>query len=44
MGADLDFQNPGVLAEVEKWGRWIMDTTDCDGFRLDAIKVWIALS
>jgi alpha-amylase len=38
MGADLDFQSPEVQAEVTAWGRWYLDTTGVDGFRLDAVK------
>ena len=38
MGCDLDFQHPDVRAEITRWGRWYLDTTGVDGFRLDAIK------
>ncbi|WP_027468481.1 alpha-amylase [Deefgea rivuli] len=38
MGCDLDFQNPEVQAEVINWGKWTLDTTGVDGFRLDAVK------
>lgn len=38
MGADLDFQSPEVQEEVTAWGRWYLDETQVDGFRLDAIK------
>lgn len=38
MGADLDFQNEEVRKEMINWGKWYLDTTDVDGFRLDAIK------
>jgi alpha-amylase len=38
MGCDLDFQDPEVRAEITDWGRWYLDTTGVDGFRLDAIK------
>ncbi len=38
MGSDLDFQNPDVRAEITNWGKWYLDTTGVDGFRLDAIK------
>ena len=38
MGCDLDFQNPEVRAEINAWGRWYLDQTGVDGFRLDAIK------
>jgi alpha-amylase len=38
MGADLDFQSEEVRREVTAWGRWYLDTTGVDGFRLDAVK------
>ena len=38
MGADLDFENPEVVEECTKWGKWYLDTTKVDGFRLDAVK------
>jgi len=38
MGCDLDFQNPAVQAELIEWGKWTLDTTGVDGFRLDAVK------
>ncbi|HRX62892.1 MAG TPA: alpha-amylase [Candidatus Competibacter sp.] len=38
MGCDLDFQNEEVRAELLRWGKWYLDTTGVDGFRLDAIK------
>lgn len=38
MGADLDLSNPNVLEELKKWGKWYLDTTHVDGFRLDAVK------
>ncbi len=38
MGCDLDFQHPDVRDEATHWGRWYLDTTSVDGFRLDAIK------
>lgn len=38
LGVDLDFQNVEVQAEVTAWGRWYLDVTAVDGFRLDAIK------
>jgi alpha-amylase len=38
MGADLDFQSQEVRDEVSAWGRWYLDTTGVDGFRLDAVK------
>jgi alpha-amylase len=38
MGCDLDFQNAEVRNEITDWGKWYLDTTQVDGFRLDAIK------
>lgn len=38
MGADVNFKNKKVRAELLKWGRWYLRTTGVDGFRLDALK------
>ncbi|MGD1713882.1 alpha-amylase [Dapis sp. BLCC M172] len=38
MGADVDFQSKEVRDEVIRWGKWYIETTGVDGFRLDAIK------
>jgi alpha-amylase len=38
MGADVDFKNPEVRAELTKWGKWYLDTAKIDGVRLDAVK------
>jgi len=38
MGANLDFSNPVVTDQLAQWGRWYLDTTHVDGFRLDAVK------
>ena len=38
MGADLDFSNERVVKECIDWGKWYVDTTNVDGFRLDAVK------
>lgn len=38
MGADLDMKNPAVLEELDRWGRWYLETVGMDGFRLDAVK------
>ncbi|WP_145482475.1 alpha-amylase [Yersinia rohdei] len=38
MGADIDFRNPAVVAELKYWGEWLLDTLPIDGFRLDAVK------
>ncbi len=38
MGADLDFSNQEVIEECINWGKWYLDLTDVNGFRLDAVK------
>ncbi len=38
MGADLDMHNPETYAELLFWGKWYLDFTGVDGFRLDAVK------
>ena len=38
MGADVDVNNPVVRHELETWGRWYLDFTGVDGFRMDAVK------
>ena len=38
MGADIDFNNSEVVEELNKWGRWYLDFTRVDNFRLDAVK------
>lgn len=38
MGADIDMSNPKVLEELKAWGKWYLDVTKADGFRLDAVK------
>lgn len=38
MGADIEFRNPNVRQELKWWGKWYVETTGIDGFRLDAIK------
>lgn len=38
MGADLDFKNPEVVEECIEWGKWYLEMTKVDGFRLDAVK------
>lgn len=38
MYADLDMDSPYVVEELKRWGRWYLEETDIDGFRLDAIK------
>lgn len=38
MANDLDTGNEFVRGELEYWGRWFVDTTGVDGFRIDAVK------
>ncbi len=38
MGADVDQYHPDVRAEELAWGKWFIDTTNVNGFRLDAVK------
>ena len=38
MGADIDFSNLHVVAELENWGQWYLSMTHLDGLRLDAVK------
>jgi alpha-amylase len=38
MLADIDYENPEVIKEMIEWGKWLADTLDCDGYRMDAIK------
>lgn len=38
MGCDLDFDSEEVRNEVIAWGKWYLDVTGVDGFRLDAVK------
>ncbi len=38
MGADVDMSSAAVRGELSRWGRWYIDTTGLDGFRLDAVK------
>ncbi len=38
MGADIDLNNVDVVNELKAWGKWYIDTTGIDGFRLDAVK------
>ena len=38
MGADIDLNNFDVINELKCWGKWYLDTTGVDGFRLDAVK------
>jgi alpha-amylase len=38
MGADLDYNDTKVKEDVIKWGKWIINDLNFDGFRLDAAK------
>lgn len=36
--SDIEFRNQHVREELKYWGKWILETTGVDGFRLDAVK------
>lgn len=38
MGCDVEYRNPAVREELKQWGKWYVETTGIDGFRLDAVK------
>jgi len=38
MANDLDTDNEYVRGELYYWGRWFVDTTGVNGFRIDAVK------
>lgn len=38
MGVDLDMSDEEVVNELDYWGRWYLDFTGVDGFRIDAVK------
>ncbi|MFT8323043.1 MAG: alpha-amylase [Bacillus sp. (in: firmicutes)] len=38
MFANIDYNNKEVQDEMIKWGKWMCETLQCNGFRLDAIK------
>ena len=38
MFANIDYDHPEVVDEMNKWGIWVADELNLDGFRLDAIK------
>jgi alpha-amylase len=38
MFANLHYDHPKVKEEMITWGKWLAETLQCDGFRLDAIK------
>ena len=38
MGADVDYHNADVVAEIKRWALWFIGTLHVDGFRMDAVK------
>jgi alpha-amylase len=38
LGADIEFRNPNVVAELKYWGKWFIETLGFDSLRLDAVK------
>ncbi len=38
MACDLDTSEPEVVAELQRWGEWIVPTLGIEGFRFDAVK------
>ncbi|MBC8079845.1 MAG: alpha-amylase [Gorillibacterium sp.] len=38
MFANIDYNQSEVRQEMIRWGKWLVDTLNCDGYRLDAIK------
>ena len=38
MGCDLDMQYPETIEQLDAWGKWHLELTDIDGYRLDALK------
>ncbi|AWB46402.1 alpha-amylase [Paenibacillus sp. CAA11] len=38
MFANIDYGHPAVRQEMIRWGKWLVDTLQCGGYRLDAIK------
>lgn len=38
MGVDVDFAHPEVVEDLLNWAIWFVETTNCDGFRMDAVK------
>lgn len=38
MGADVDMNHPEVIKELTDWGKWYLEETKVDGFRIDAVK------
>ena len=38
MGCDVDVSSSEVNEELDRWGRWYVETTQIDALRLDAVK------
>ncbi|NHN32080.1 alpha-amylase [Paenibacillus agricola] len=38
MFANIDYSHAKVKEEMIRWGKWLAETLQCNGFRLDAIK------
>lgn len=38
MGCDVDLNNVDVVEELISWGKWYLEATNIDGFRMDAVK------
>ncbi len=38
LGVNIDHSHPDVKEELTRFGKWYMETTNLDGFRLDALK------
>ncbi|PMB48075.1 alpha-amylase [Fischerella thermalis CCMEE 5201] len=38
LGNDIDTREPFVIDELRYWGRWFVDETNVNGFRIDAVK------
>ncbi|MGG3891322.1 alpha-amylase [Metabacillus fastidiosus] len=38
MFANIDYNHPEVREEMMRWGKWLAENADCNGYRLDAIK------
>lgn len=38
MFANIDYSHEDVKREMLEWGKWLVDTLQCSGYRLDAIK------
>jgi len=36
--SDIEFRNASVREELKYWGKWFLESTMVDGFRLDAVK------